>query len=92
MAQCSGMSIELNRGYNTLSEASAKSIKEKGYGWCMWFAFDPSGTGSVSNNLSRSLTSMKNAARGFYDQELKDPTGVWNKLGEGKYDPNRHTL
>ena len=90
-AQCSGMSLELNRGYGSITEASAKNMKNQGYGWCMWFAFDPSGTGTVSSNRYRSDNFIKEAAKGFYDQELKEPTGVWNKIGEGKYDPNRHT-
>lgn len=90
-AQCSGMSLELNRGYGSITEDSARNMKNQGYGWCMWFAFDPSGTGTVNSNRYRSDGFIKAAARGFYDQELKEPTGVWNKIGEGKYDPNRHT-
>lgn len=90
-AQCSGMSLELNRGYGSITEDSARNMKNQGYGWCMWFAFDPSGTGTVSSNRYRSDNFIKAAAKGFYDQELKEPTGVWNKIGEGKYDPNRHT-
>ena len=90
-ANCSGMSIELNRGYGSITEDSARNMKNQGYGWCMWFAFDPSGTGSVSSNRYRSDNYIKAAAKGFYDQNLVEPTGVWNKIGEGKYDPNRHT-
>ena len=90
-AQCSGMSLELNRGYGSITEDSARNMKNQGYGWCMWFAFDPSGTGTVNSNRYRSDGFIKAAAKGFYDQELKEPTGVWNKIGEGKYDPNRHT-
>lgn len=90
-AQCSGMSLELNRGYGSITEDSARNMKNQGYGWCMWFAFDPSGTGTVSSNRYRSDGFIKAAAKGFYDQELKEPTGVWNKIGEGQYDPNRHT-
>lgn len=90
-AQCSGMSLELNRGYGSITEDSARNMKNQGYGWCMWFAFDPSGTGTVNSNRYRSDGFIKAAAKGFYDQELKEPSGVWNKIGEGKYDPNRHT-
>ncbi|MCM1177567.1 MAG: DUF1735 domain-containing protein [Clostridium sp.] len=90
-ANCSGASVQLNYG-DSLSESSARSIKEQGYGWCMWFAFDPSGTGGISSNRSHSVTQFKKAARGFYDQELKEPTGVYNKIGEGKYDPERHLI
>ena len=90
-AQCSGMSLELNRGYGSITEDSARNMKNQGYGWCMWFAFDPSGTGTVNSNRYRSDGFIKAAAKGFYDQELKEPSGVWNKIGEGKYDPNPHT-
>ena len=90
-SQCSGMSLELNRGYGSITEDSARNMKNQGYGWCMWFAFDPSGTGTVNSNRYRSDGFIKAAAKGFYDQELKEPTGVWNKIGEGQYDPNRHT-
>lgn len=90
-AQCSGMSLELNRGYGSITEDSARNMKNQGYGWCMWFAFDPSGTGTVNSNRYRSDGFIKAAAKGFYDQELKEPTGVWNKIGEGKYDPDPHT-
>lgn len=91
MSNCSGASIQLNYG-NTITTSKAQSIKEAGYGWCMWFAFDPSGTGSVSNNRTHSLYQFQNAAQGFYGQTVVAPTGVYNKLGEGKYDPERHAI
>lgn len=91
MANCSGASIQLNYG-NTISESKAKSCLDNGYGWIMWFAFDPSGTGSVSNNRSHSVAQFKNVARACYGQELLDPTGVYNKIGEGKYDPQRYVI
>lgn len=89
--KCSGASLQCNYGAS-MSESQARSIKENGYGWCMWFAFDPSGTGSISSNLSRSWDAMTNAAKGFYDQELQRPTGVYHKVREGVYDPERHPL
>lgn len=89
--QCSGASIELNKGY-TISQSKAEQIKNDGYGWIMWFAFDPSGTGSVSNNRTHSVNQFKNVARGCYGKELKNPTGVYNKIKEGKYDPKRYAL
>ena len=87
---CSCMSIECNLGRGGIDENRARQWKESGYGWCMWFAFDPSGTGSIQSNFWRSFPMMQAAARGFYDQELKRPTGVYNKIGEGQYDPVRH--
>ena len=89
--QCSFTSVECNRGYiYDVSEESARSAKEQGYGWCMWFAFDPSGTGTVLNNYSTVFPYLQQVARGLYDMELLEPTGVWNKIGEGQYDPNRY--
>ena len=91
MKQCSGASIQLNYG-DTISQSEAEQIKKDGYGWIMWFAFDPSGTGSVSNNRTHSVKQFKNVARGCYGQELKEPTGVYHKIKEGQYDPVRHEL
>ncbi len=91
MQNCSGASVQLNYG-QTISSSTAQSIKENGYGWIMWFAFDPSGTGSVSNNRTHSLTQFRNVAQAIYGQNVVEPTGVWNKLGEGQYDPVRHEI
>ena len=91
MANCCGASIQLNYG-ESISESRASTIKSEGFGWCMWFAFDPSGTGSVSSNVKGSFTAMSNAAKGFYGQKLVKPTGVYKKKGEGKYDPVRYDL
>lgn len=91
LKNCSGMSIELNRGTGYISEESARTIKENGYGYVMWFAFNPA-PGTNTSNLSSSLTKMKAAAKGLYDQELLDPTGYYKKIGEGKYDPARYTF
>ena len=91
--RCSGASMELNLGSNlTMTEAKAKALADNGYGWAMWFAFDPSGTGSVDNNRSRSFQQFNEAAKGFYGCELKQPKNVYNKLGEGKYDPTPYPI
>ena len=91
LKQCSGASIQLNYGYS-ISQTQAEQIKNAGYGWIMWFAFDPSGTGSVANNRTHSVKQFNNVALGCYGQELKAPTGVYNKIGEGKYDPKRYDI
>lgn len=90
-ANCSGASIQLNYGY-TLNDSSINSIKNNGFGWVMWFAFDPSGTGSISNNRSHSMTQFKKAAQAFYNSEMAEPVCVYNKLGEGKYDPTPYPI
>lgn len=91
LKQCSGASIQLNYG-NSISESKAASVKENGYGWIMWFAFDPSGTGGIRNNREHSVNQFRNVAKACYGLELLPPTGVYNKIGEGKYDPVRHEL
>lgn len=91
LKQCSGASIQLNYG-NSISETKAASVKENGYGWIMWFAFDPSGTGGIRSNREHSINQFRNVAKACYDLELLAPTGVYNKIGEGKYDPERHEL
>lgn len=91
-ANCSFASIECNLGSGSISESSARSAKEKGYGWCMWFAFDPSGSGGIDANYNRVKSYMRAFAKGCYDLDLVEPTGVYHKIGEGKYDPKRYDL
>ncbi len=91
MKECSGQSIQLNYG-NSISESSANSIKEAGYGWIMWFAFDPSGTGGISSNRTHSLQQFRNVSNAIYGQNVVDPQFVYNKIGEGKYDPTPHAI
>lgn len=90
-AHCSGASIELAQG-RTLSKRTAQTVLDKGYGWCMWFAFDPSGTGGAKNNREHSMEQFNVAAQIFYGSELANPTYVYNKIGEGKYDPTPYTI
>lgn len=84
MKNCSGASVELSRG-GSMSESGARTIKQAGYGWFMWFSLNP------VKNMEASLYSLQNAARGLYDQELLEPTGIYKKIGEGEYDPKRYT-
>lgn len=90
-SHCSGVSVELNRGYLPSGDWT-RSVKDGGYGWCMWFAFDPSGTGSIDPNLYSAKPLFQKASRDFYGQELKNPDGVYKKISEGKYDPKRYPL
>lgn len=91
LSSCAGYSIQLNYGGGVSAER-AKSIMDQGYGWIMWFAFDPSGTGTVSNNRTRSLQQFRNMAEGCYNQTVLDPKNVYNKIREGEYDPNPHPI
>lgn len=90
LKNCSGTSIECNRGYGSITEDRARKMKEDGYGWCMWFGFHPQVGGGLSNNAPIWDDDIAACARGFYDQELQKPTGYYTKIGEGQYDPNRY--
>lgn len=89
--QCCGASIEINY-YDTLSESRARTLLDAGYGWCMWFGFDPSGSGGVKSNLTHSMKQFRNAAKVFYNSEMQDPVSVYHKLGEGSYDAEPYPL
>ncbi len=90
-AQCSGASIQLAQG-RTLTDRSARTIASQGYGWCMWFAFDPSGTGGAKNNREHSMEQFNVAAQVFYKSFMAQPTYVYNKIGEGNYDATPHPI
>lgn len=90
-ANCSGASIQLNYG-NSIYDNTLENIKNNGYGWVMWFAFDPSGTGGISNNRTHSMTQFEKTAQALYGQGMAQPENVYNKLGEGKYDPTPHAI
>ncbi len=90
---CAGTSIQLNTGQSgELSMESAQRYMEEGYGWIMWFAFDPSGTGSVYNNLSSSLRQFNNMAKGCYNQRLREPKYKYDKIRPGEYDATPHPI
>lgn len=72
LAQCGGMSIELNLGRGNSSEATARSQKEAGYGYYMFFALNPS---QYRSQVSR----CQSVCRGLYDEELTYPTHYYAK-------------
>lgn len=88
-AQCSAASIQLNYGDDFYGY---KRALEQGYGWIMWFAFDPSGTGGINNNRAHSMTQFQAASEKLYGKNMAQPQYVYNKLGEGKYDPTPHPI
>ena len=90
-SNCSGASIQLNYGY-TLYDYTINNIKNNGYGWVMWFAFDPSGTGGINNNRIHSMNQFRKAASAFYDSSMAEPSCVYNKIGEGQYDPTPYPI
>ena len=88
-AQCSAASIQLNYGDEFYGY---KRALEEGYGWIMWFAFDPSGTGGINNNRAHSMTQFQAASEKLYGKNMAQPQYVYNKLGEGKYDPTPYPI
>lgn len=86
LENCCGISLEMNYGYRLTSDY-ATAIKESGYGWCMWFGFDPSGSGGVKSNLSYGMEQFEVAAEHFYSQKMAQPEVVYHKIGEGEFDP-----
>lgn len=88
---CAGTSIQLNHGMG-ITESQAKQKMEQGYGWIMWFSFDPSGTGSVPSNRANSLAQFRNMAKGCYGQSVQDPKNEYRKIREGEYDTKPYPI
>ena len=88
-ANCSAASIQLNYGDTFYGYNRALN---DGYGWIMWFAFDPSGTGGIRNNRVHSMEQFQDAAERLYGKNMAQPQYVYNKLGEGKYDPTPYPI
>lgn len=83
--QCAGGSVEMNEGRGT-SPSSAESIKTKGYGWMMWFSYNPV-------RKPDNVKALQTAAKGLYDgMKLMDPQHVYKKATMGThnndFDPN----
>ena len=93
MKQCSYVSLQCNLDAGNLDEDidedRARQAKAAGYGWIMWFAFDPSGTGTIHSNINGNFPTMQEVSKGLYDIELMKPTGVWDKVGPGAFNPER---
>lgn len=71
IAQVTGFSLELALGSGSTTEAKARTQKEAGYGYAMYFALDPTRTGTYqySNQISR----IQTTALGIFDRELIYP-------------------
>lgn len=89
---CAYVSIQCNESIN-ISESAARTAKEKGYGWIMWFAFNPNPQ-SANSNLSAVWDGLNGCAKGLYEQEVRRPAGYYykDKNKEGEFDPERHPL
>lgn len=84
--QCSGMSIELNRGSGDSSESTARSKKNAGYGYYMFFALGHT-TSLVSDfdDYRFQVGRCQTVARGLYDEELLMPEYYYKKDDATRY-------
>ena len=78
---CSGMSYKA--GFISVNDVT--SAINDGYGWFMYWNFNP-----APKLGSTWKSSMETVSRTAYDLELVKPTGYYKKIGEGKFDPNRY--
>ena len=72
LKQCSGMSIELHRGFGDSTEETARKRREQGYGYYMFFALNP-------DQYYDQVTRCQRVCRGLYDTELYYPTHYYPK-------------
>lgn len=78
---CSGLSYK--NGFISSSEVT--DAIDNGYGWFMYWNFNP-----VPRLGSTWKLSMETVSRTAYGVELVKPTGYYKKIGEGKFDPKRY--
>ncbi len=83
--QCSGGSVEMNLGSGS-SPSDAINIKNSGYGWMMWFSYNPV-------KKPDNVAALQTAAKGLYDgMKLMTPQYVYKKATMGThnndFDPN----
>ncbi len=84
--QCSGMSIELNRGTGNTSEDFARSKRKEGYGYYMFFALGH--TNSLVNNFGSYRSQVlrcQMVCRGLYEDELLMPEYYYKKNDATRY-------
>lgn len=71
-SKCSGISMQFNYGYPSLTASNAASILKTGYGWIMGFALDP-------NNFNSSYKMMSGGMETLYGSPLVYPTTFYKK-------------
>lgn len=85
-SQCSVMSVELNLDRGDVS--AAYRAETGGYGWMMFFSFNPCKEGKLQGGINAFTT----AADGLWGMRLLDPENIYEKIGEGQYDPEPHPI
>lgn len=86
LKDCSGMSIELNRGSGDSSESRARNSRNEGYGYYMFFALG--GTNTLVSNFSSyryQVGRCQTAAKGLYEDELLMPEYYYKKNDTTRY-------
>ena len=84
--QCSGMSIELNRGSGDSSESTARSKKQAGYGYYMFFALGHT-TSLVDDfeDYRYQVSRCQSVSKGLYEEELLMPEYYYKKNDTTRY-------
>lgn len=77
LKQCSGMSIELRANGGNSSEDLARSYKENGYGYYMFFALYP-------DDYSTHVPRCQTVCKGLYEEELIAPTYYYEQYSTEK--------
>ncbi|WP_418983157.1 BT_3987 domain-containing protein [Alistipes sp.] len=101
-SQCSGISMEFNRGSGgNFNSSAGQRMLDKGYGWFMGFAPDPlkRADGSdivIKNHWQDIFNRMKGGPETIYGSGLKDPTTFYFFADPKPYKypedlPNRYT-
>lgn len=78
LKQCAGMSIELFRDKGDASSSTARSKKNAGYGYYMFFSPTPPSYKSDEGGRDQ-LTYLQNVCSGLYDESLIRPTYYYPK-------------
>ena len=87
---CGYAATELNLGYSNISESVARAAKDAGYGWLMWFAYNPPQSSYKNTATPNAESYFNEASKGAYGQELQPITHYYKKQGEGLLDPTRY--
>lgn len=87
LKNCSGMSIEMNRGSGDSSESTARRRKEEGYGYYMFFALGHTNSLSGSNFSSyrNQVARCQSVCKGLYEEELLMPEYYYKKNDATRY-------
>lgn len=86
LKDCAGMSIQLNSGAGNAAEATARSKKQAGYGYYMFYALG--GTTALTTEFSKYKTQIgrcQTVCKGLYEQELLAPEYYYKKNDTKRY-------